>query len=279
MSIKINVGDHKRGDLFFVDPFKVIVNDKNRGRHIAPTQEKIVETALSMMQYGQRVPVECRRVADSKIELTMGFTRTEAARIIRKGFTDADGNPHKDETFSLKVLVSDTNEEEAFVRNVIENAHRNATTEIDDAHNQARLRDKNGMTNAEIAKLYQCAPAAVTKLQRLLTLPNAIQAKIHEGKLPVTAAIDLLDLPEAKREKALEKCEKEDGKIDGSALRKEARESGATKPRSAKEIKDFLRLKIDVEANENRAALITTLIQFMEGSASVEQMEEALDAI
>ena len=42
MALKINAGETKRGDFFFVDPFQVIVKEDLRGRHKPITPEAIM---------------------------------------------------------------------------------------------------------------------------------------------------------------------------------------------------------------------------------------------
>jgi ParB-like chromosome segregation protein Spo0J len=201
MALKLNAGqDVKRGDFFFVDPFQVIVKEELRGRHKPPTDEQIIQMAESMLEFGQRQPVECRKVEGNKLLLNLGFTRTAAARLIRTGFTGTDGKYKQDAKFKLKVVVTDANDEQAFKNNVVENAHRNQTSPIDDAFNQARLRDKYGMSDAEIGRLYRYKDQnKVGRLRRLLSLPSEIQDLVHEDRLPVQAALDILDIPDDKK--------------------------------------------------------------------------------
>lgn len=227
MALQINAGDDvKRGDYFFVDPYQVIVKEELRGRHKPPTEEAIIDMACSILDNGQRQPVECRKLSDKRLQLNLGFTRTAAVRLIRQGFTDPDGVHRHDPDIKLKVIISDANDEQAFINNVVENAHRNQTSPIDDAHNQQRLRDKLGYSDPQITKLYRYKDEnKVARLRRLLMLPNAIQDQVHDGVLPVQAALDLLDLPDDKRDEAIKAAtDTKTGKVVASQVRAQVRE-------------------------------------------------------
>lgn len=227
MAVKINAGSEvKRGDMYFVDPYEIIIKEELRGRHTPPTPEQIMELAISMVENGQRQAVECRKTIGDRLLLNLGFTRTAAARLIRTGFEDASGKNYHDPNFLVKVTLSDANDEEAFYHNIIENCHRNATTPIDDAHNQRTMRDKYGKTNEEIAKKYQYPDTQkVVRLQKLLQLSAEMQQKVHDGTLPVSAALDLLELPEDKQKEAIAAATKAtNGKVVASAVRDQVRE-------------------------------------------------------
>lgn len=227
MATKVNAGDVKRGDLLFVDPFQVQVKEELRGRHKPPTEEAVIKMAMSIQEFGQEVPVECRKIADHKLQLTLGFTRTAAIRLIRTGFTDLEGVVHPaDPNFRLKVVITDTNDDAAFIRNIVENAHRNQTSAMDDAFNQQRLRDKYAKTDAEIARLYQYkGQGMVTRLKKLLGLDSRFQDMVHEGTLSINGAIELLDLPPEDRDAALKAATNEEsGKVNATDLRAQVRD-------------------------------------------------------
>lgn len=225
MAVKFEAGpDVKRGDLFFVDPYEVIVREELRGRHLPPSEPDIIERAVSLHDHGQIQPVECRR-ENGKLLLTLGFTRCAAARLIRHGFIGPDGVERKDEKFVLQVKVVDTNDEGAFIRNVVENAQRNNTSPIDDAFNQARLRDRYGFTDTAIAKLYGYAnPQKVCRFRKLLALESPLQLLVHKGELGVQPALDLLELPADKRAVAVAAATAESGKVNGAEIRTQVRE-------------------------------------------------------
>jgi ParB/RepB/Spo0J family partition protein len=225
MAATINAGEVRRGDLWFVDPFQIIVKEELRGRHTPPTEDAILDMAVSIMDNGQQQPVQCRRLPDKRLQLSLGFTRTAAARLIRHGFTDSDGVERKDEEFMLQVKITDANDQQAFVNNVIENAHRNQTSPIDDAHNQHKLRETYGYADAQITKLYRYRDEnKVGRLRRLLSLPKEVQQMVHGGTMPVKAALELLDLPDDKRDEAIKAATNESGQVVAAKVTQQVRE-------------------------------------------------------
>jgi len=225
MAVKFNAGTVRRGDLFFVDPTQIIVREELRGRKFAPDAEKIIEMAMSIFDAGQRQPIECRKVEDKRLQVTAGFTRTNAVRLIREGFVGTDDVNRHDPEYMIQVKFVDCNEEVALTNNIIENAHRNETSDIDDAHNQNRLREMYGYTETRIASLYRYkSTVKVGRLRQLLSLSEQEQRLVHEGKLPTSGAIDLLALSSEKRTEVIETLKNEDGKINGSSVADQVRE-------------------------------------------------------
>lgn len=220
MARKINAGDDmKRSDLLHVDPFQVEVVEELRGRHKPVTDQDIIDMAISMFEHKQREPVECRVIEGNRLRLNLGFTRTNAGRLLREGF-EHEGVKYHVPDFLLKVMVVDCNDQEAFIHNIVENAHRKATTHVDDAFNQRTLREDYGKTNAEIARLYRCGQNRVTDLQKLLQLDESTLDLVHDGTLSLTGALDLLAVPVADRAKVLGDADKTNGgKIKGTSVR------------------------------------------------------------
>lgn len=224
MATRIDAGQNvRRGDLFFIDPYEITVSEDLRGRHLPPTEDQIIEMACSLLEHGQLQPVNARRDGKSRLILTLGFTRTAAARLIRDGFTDQDGNERKDPEFALQVKVSDCSDQQAFTRNVIENARRNNTTPMDDAHNQDRLRGY-WMADSEIGKLYgERNGTRVSRLAKLLRLNEEAQLLVHQGALSVDAALAVLDLPDKEQKAAVAKAASGE-KVTGADVKRQVRE-------------------------------------------------------
>jgi ParB-like chromosome segregation protein Spo0J len=235
MAVKLNVGeDMRRTQNFVLNPFDVVVEESNRGRFIPPTDEQIVEMAVSMHRHGQISPVECRRsVPDLRPVLVLGFTRTAAARLIRTGFTtEIDGKPTTihEPGFLLKASTVENNDEGAFLRNIEENKARNATSIIDDVHNWQKLADRYGKSDAEIARIYGVSPSYISRNRKLLRLAFAMQVAVHRGELPVAAALALAnEVPEDSHQAVIEAVKAESGEVTGTGvvrhLRDLARES------------------------------------------------------
>ncbi len=291
MVLKVNAGDVRRSDLFHVDPTLIVVNDELRGREFVPPESTIIALAVSLLTQGQLQPVQCRRIDDNRLQLVLGFTRTAAARLIRDGFTDSDGVFHQDAEFALQVKIVDGNDEESLIRNIVENAIRNETSAIDDAHNQNRLRERYGKSDVEIAKIYGYPSSVkVGRLRKLLALEKPLQVLVHEG-LAVQAALDLLELPAEKRAEFIAEAEKGGGPINGATVRAQVREhhlsddganaesdagavvaevaTKAAKPLSIKEIRNFLTGQIEGDKQPDAVkAFYTVLLGFVNGKKS-----------
>lgn len=220
MSKRIVAGPGKivRRDYHMIDPRYVEVQENLRGRWKAPTDEQVAHRAISMIQLGQLQPVQCRRKPDNTLLLTLGFTRTAAVRLIRKGFTYA-GKHYHDPDFLLSVIVVDGNDKESFVSNVVENHQRDNCTPVDDAFNQRTLRDKHGYSDKEVMELYDYSnQTKYQMLKKVLQLPEKVQEALHDGDIALKPAVELLDAPPEEWDRILSAATKENGKINGAVV-------------------------------------------------------------
>jgi ParB/RepB/Spo0J family partition protein len=289
----------KRSDLYSVDPFSIVINEELRGRVKAPNDQAIMELARSFKEHGQIAPVEVRR-AGKELLVNSGFTRTMAARLLVKGFT-LDGTEYQDEKFLLKVLVSNNNGEQAFLRNIVENSVRNQTSPIDDAVNQERLRRDYAYSDADIARLYGWPAPKVSNLKKLLQLSSQHQGLVHDGGLSVAAALDLLALGEEAREEVLQAALRTNEKINGAkiadAVRRriiadastderddngeEAEPQVRVKARSVREIKTLLEEQAEALGPKTPGGLVCTqLMRWITGDLATErQVVKALEEL
>jgi ParB-like chromosome segregation protein Spo0J len=263
MSITINtLTKTTRTDLYNVNPFEIEINNDLRGRHIPPTDQQIIQRAYSMLPpsmggIGQIQPIEARRKQDKTLLITLGFTRINAARRIRQGFT-YNGTHYQDPNYTIQVRVIDCDDPTALKRNIAENAQRNPTSPIDDAYNQIKLATECGMTDQEIANFYNTTSTKIKTLRKLLQHTPAIQHQIHTGEISVTAALTLLELPEEEREQAIQNAKRNTGTINGAKIQTQIRNKilsrkcdhdnptpVKTKTRTHKEIKTYLQILQD----------------------------------
>jgi len=294
--------DVTRRDLFFADPTKIRVKEELRGRSAPPTEEAIIAMAESLLSVGQLQPVRVRREGLDLV-LTLGFTRCAAARVIRDGFVGSDGERHRDKEFCLQATAVDCNDDEAFRANIVENALRGETSPIDDAFNHRTLRDRHGMTNSQIAQLYNRDAAWVGRLQGLLQLDPGTQGRVHRGELAVSVALDALKLPPETRGEVLASATGESGKVNGSAVRKQVRDqhlrdqpratepaSGLespntpdekSKPLSMREVREYFELAADPKSFREKPvrAFARTALAWLKGVKSSEAMDKAVDAL
>lgn len=318
MAVKLNVGDYKRQEYQLVDPHQVIVEEALRGRTTPPSPERIVEMAESFLEQTQLQPVLCRKVEENRVKLNIGFTRMAAARLIRDGFVGTDGQHKQDPNFMLKIMTVNGNDEEAFIANIVENKVRNDTTPIDDATNMRMLSEKYGKTDADIARLYKCQQTKVGQYFKLLGLSQDLRDMVHNRNLSVSAALDLLDLPEDKRSEAVAAATKDNGKVNSTVLREEVREQVVTavvteqlgpgilndadspfaeqaaaarerkqaaeadvayKPRTKKQLMDFLESQNGPATSEKIKLFIKSLTNYMNGKGTDQQLEKAFDKL
>jgi hypothetical protein len=306
MQIKTDTPLRRGGDLWMVDPRDVFISEENRGRKYAPEPEEIIKLAMSMHDEGQRLPCEARRRSDKRLELVSGFTRACAARLIihrdeegnETGFIGNDGTHRYDPEFRLKVLVSDCNSQQALIRNIVENSHRSECSIVDDAYNHAKLRDKYGYSDEQIATLYGIKPAKVRQLAEILTLSDEQQRLIHKGSLSLSAALDLAKLPEAEQQQAVAAATKaETGRVNGAVIRAQVREHhlrDATPPPEAtdeesdadksvalslKEIKAYWRHQQENSNSEPVRTFADTVLKFYAGKKTVRQMNNGINRL
>jgi ParB/RepB/Spo0J family partition protein len=195
MSMKLNAGDVVRQDEFLIDPQEILVDEGLNGRWQPHDEQAVEQMVKSFEDDGQLQAVQVRRVHDNRVQLVLGYRRYNAARLYNAR--------HPDRPMKLKCKVVIVNDEEAFRRNVVENRERAECTPVDDAHNQRRLREVFGWTDARIAEFYHVSPSYVGTLKKLLTLPGEVQKLVHDRTLSVQAATGLADLPAAEQKHIL----------------------------------------------------------------------------
>lgn len=186
--------DVDRGELLFIDPDDIAINDSLNGRWEPHSEDEIDQLAESIASEGQLQPVEVRKNGVNQPELVSGYRRYHAIKKLNKG-------KKAENRIKVKCVVVTANDEEAFRHNITENKNRKSTSPVDDAHNQRRLRDNFGWNDTKIAEFYQKSPSYITLLKKILLLPVETQAKVHRGELALNAAALLVELtPEEQAE-------------------------------------------------------------------------------
>lgn len=256
MAAKINAGDVKRAGMFYCDPGEIRLDATRNGRWKPHDEASVVALAESMIADGQLQPIVVRKISDNRLEVVAGFRRLLAARWIVA---------HRDPEFKVKVILATCNEVEAFRLNVRENNDRKATSPVDDAFNQRRLRDQHGMSNSDIATLYGRSPSYIARLAKIPTLPDAVLAKLHAGEIGVDAAIGLADLP---GDEATEIANSGDNATVKAKTQEAKRERGTSIKRGVKELRALL------AAVEHPACGV--LREFLDGTLGVREAEESL---
>ena len=273
MAARINAGDVGRGDVFFIDPQEIIVDEKLNGRWTPHDGEAVEGMAKSFEAEGQLQPVQVRKVADNKVQLVLGYRRHRAALL--------HNQRHPDSPMKLKCVVVTVNDEEAFRRNIVENKQRAETTPIDDAFNQRRLREEFGWTDARIAEFYSMTSSYVGLLKKLLILPTAAQLHVHKRELSVQAAAALADLPAGEQKQAL--ASRQPGESLSKSVVKQVREKkiarGGKQSRSLAEVRSFLEGLTGPAERPQVKELCGLLLEYIQGRLADDTMAQRLSAL
>ena len=225
-----------------IDPASIVVSPDENGRAFseAISDPQFESVLADIRERGQMIPVEVRPVEDGKLKLVFGYRRLKAIQRINQ-----DLKP--DERWRIKAIIVKATDEEALIRNIMENEKRRAASPMDTAHNIKRLRDTFNKSLEDIAAIYGKTATWATQQLQLLSLKPDEQRKVHEGIMPVDAAVMLLNLPEPLREIAstpVPSGKKRKPKVKTATVRKVARK--VAKPpkkvtaRTLKEVKDDL---------------------------------------
>lgn len=165
-----------RSDVFLFDPTDIVIKAELNGRYEAPDVEDLIQSILST---GQIQPVTVR-MENGKPVLTAGFSRWTAISEINKRKLTA-------ERMKIKAVYARVNEVDGFLLNWHENAKRNSTTPMDDAHHFRQL-EKWNMTVDEIAAKLNLKTAFVRDRLDLITAAPEVQAAVAQGRVKPTAA-------------------------------------------------------------------------------------------
>jgi ParB family chromosome partitioning protein len=273
VAARINAGDVGRGDVFFIDPPEIIVDEKLNGRWKTHDAEAVEDMAKSFEAEGQLQPVQVRKVADNRVQLVLGYRRHRAALLYNQR--------HPDSPMKLKCVVVTVNDEEAFRRNIVENKQRAETTPIDDAFNHRRLREEFGWTDAMIAEFYGMTSSYVGLLKKLLMLPTAAQLHVHKRELSVQAAAALADLPAEEQKQAL--ASQQPGESLSKSVVKQVREKkiarGGKQSRSLAEVRSFLQGLTGPAERPQVKDLCDLLLEYIQGRLADDTMTQRLSAL
>lgn len=290
MAVQIDAGDNvKRSDIFRVDPTKVLINDAANVRHEVVTEEQIVAMMESIQKYGQLQPINARRLPNKKLQVFVGVTRLKAIQRLHA----------EDPRWRVAVQVfDDVSDQDAFLKALSENLDRNDMNLIDHAYVIGRMIEDFAMTAADVAKRYGWSATKVSQVKKLRGLPKAIQSRVANGSLGLTAALQMRSLDTAETAAILEPSEPvaaESGepaelgaaadsvepaapasqapppKIKGTDVAKAARAKGIKVSRTASDLRKVLNGRTDPTS--------VAILAFFRGEGSDDGLEvtEALD--
>ncbi len=146
-------------------------------------EQRLDALAASVRETGVLQPIVVRRREEGKYEIVAGERRWRAA--LRAGL------------LKVPVVVRDVPDEKRLELALIENVQRENLNPIEEARAYRRLADELGRTQEEIAQAVGKDRATVANYQRLLALPEDVQADIASGALSMGHARALAALPDA----------------------------------------------------------------------------------
>jgi ParB/RepB/Spo0J family partition protein len=185
-------------------------------------ERSIDELARMIAEEGQLLDATVRET-DNGFVLVAGHRRREAIiRLRREGSVKDDGSP-----FLLKVkVVPSVDENRALRMALMENVQREDFTPVEFARAIVNvIRPRFGWTDkkttAKVAGFLGVSPATVTQAEKLLKLPEGIQADVQAGRLSAAAALDYTPVLDAGAgpEKVAEVAEKARRKADAEAAK------------------------------------------------------------
>jgi len=151
--------------------------------------EAIAGLADSIRQHGVVEPVLVRPSGANRYQLVAGHRRLLAAQ--QAGLE------------TIPALVRRLNDREALVLSLVENLQREDLTPLEEASAFMRLAEDFGFTHRQIGEVVGRSRAYVTNSMRLLSLSEAGQMAIREGKLSRGQALAIMALPEDERDGAV----------------------------------------------------------------------------
>ena len=146
--------------------------------------EALDELAASIAQRGVIQPVIVTATGKGRYRLVAGERRWRAAQRAR--------------LHAIPAIVRDLDPADVMAIALVENLQREDLSPLEEGRAYQKLAEE-GMTQGEIAGLVDKSRSHIANLQRLLTLPEDVLARLGEGKLSMGHARALIGHPEAGR--------------------------------------------------------------------------------
>lgn len=195
---------HNRTSEYRFFPEDIVVKPSLNGRYGVPDIEALIHDILAN---GQHTPVVIRNDGGKPV-LCAGYSRYRAvSEINRRKLLDSP--------IPLRCTYSQCSEAKGFLVAISENRICNSTTELDDAHNIARLMKVYAKTEDEVAAIYFPGSSKpdkptpkehlrwIKKRLALVNLTPAAEKAMREGKLKGSAAVVISKLDQEHQAEAL----------------------------------------------------------------------------
>lgn len=215
-----------RDSEYAFDPADIFIEPSLNGRHDAPDIEWLIE---SILEDGQLQPVGMRSDGGVPV-LIFGMSRYRA--IVEINNRRLTPRPLK-----IKAVYSRTDARLGFCLNIVENHHRNETTDLDDAYNCLQL-EQWGYSRLEIAKVYREGESWVRDRLALVEAAPEVKEALKSKRVSAANAVKLAKLSAGKQRDAVAG----DGKIKTSDV---LRASGKKETWTLKQVREHLELHAD----------------------------------
>jgi len=153
-------------------------------------EEAIHGLAMSLKELGQLQPIRVRKIGGKFVPVD-GERRCRAA--LKAGIT----------TIAVIIEEKDLNEGEVIQRQLIANCQREELTPLEKARAVRSLMEATGWNASQAASKLGISNATTTRLLSLLNLPAALQRKVEQGQIAVSAAYELAKVGDAERQAEL----------------------------------------------------------------------------
>jgi uncharacterized protein with PIN domain len=285
--IKLNVSTYGKKDALGFLPADLLANlPKFTGRKDR-TEEQIEAMVVSLLEEGQINDLTYRISFDRKPILITGVTRTLAAdRINKEGLTDSKGRTYSnEEPFILSAVCKNVSELDALFQTFRENDGdtRTSMTKTDEIEFVTVLNQNYGLTVQQISEKLRKDLAWVTNRLKVVSLDAATLAKLDSGEIKLDTAVALTDIEPEFRAAAVDAANTADGKVTAAGVAEAARKLGAKTgkaiKRSEKQVKDWMKAKINEAPESPAAVLLTALLSYRAGIATLDDLDEAYAAV
>lgn len=132
---------------------------------LAIDEEALTELKESIRERGVITPILVRATSNGRYELIAGARRAEASRALGRTTIPAIARTYSDQDAEYLALI--------------DNIHRQDLGVLEQARSFARLIERHKLTHDDLAKQLKCSRARITRMLKVLDLPQQIQDLIY----------------------------------------------------------------------------------------------------
>lgn len=204
-------------------------------------QKELEELAQSLKTVGQQTPILVYwSDADDRYVIIAGERRFRAAQLAGIATLTCQIHPHKPTDAELVELQ------------YVENAQRSGLSPIEEAESYKRLQELMGYSANQLAQRIGKDQTTVSRSLKLLTLSEELKSEIHNGKIPVSIAREIVKLESSEAQAQMAK-EYLAGTITTGDARELTKKSGNASKTSAKVTKKWTEAGVAITVSYPRS--------------------------